>query len=188
MTETYAYSISDGIKTQFAHQPQYFDCSRQNVFLRDYKTKRETQFDVDAFRQQRSDILKVKRFLKDAFRAIANEKLDALAWHDKSTRALFSKVCCDRCCGIVLMPIDVGRGASASECMFSCCDCGSNYSYKDLICGIAYDDVIESAETSIDCDVADEVSLTQFGECTNCREMTYDPMHDVCHLCGHREM
>ena len=137
---------------------------------------------------------KVLKVLVDNEGVVAKEReerkelLDGLSWPHTIARSLFGRATCPHCHSEMLFPSIENAKGDATEAVFTCRCCSEQVTYETLMQYVT-DDIWEGSVSSSlssgssDLSEGNDVSLW---ECPECSSMSFDTLHNVCLVCGHK--
>ena len=137
---------------------------------------------------------KVLKVLVDNEGVVAKEReerqglLDGLTWPHEIARSLFARATCPHCHSEMLFPATENAKNDETETDFTCRWCSEQVTYKTLMQYVT-DDIwegsVSSSLSSVSSDLSDGIDVSLW-ECPECSNMSFDTVHNVCLVCGHK--
>lgn len=117
-----------------------------------------------------------------------NGLLDGLNWPHAIARVLFARATCPHCHSEMLFPAAENEKNDATKAVFTCRCCSEQVTYETLMQYVT-DDIwegsVSSSLSSVSSDLSDGIDVSLW-ECPECSSMSFDTVHNVCLVCGHK--
>ena len=117
-----------------------------------------------------------------------NGLLDGLNWPHAIARALFARATCPHCHSEMLFPAAESAKSDVTEAVFTCRCCSEQVTYETLMQYVTddiWEGAVSSSLSSVSSDLSDGVDVSLW-ECPECSSMSFDTVHNVCLVCGHK--
>lgn len=117
-----------------------------------------------------------------------NGLLDGLSWPHAIARSLFERATCPHCHSEMLFPAAENAKNDVMEMVFTCRCCSEQVTYETLMQYVTddiWEESVSSSPPSVSSDLFDGIDVSLW-ECPECSSMSFDTVHNVCLVCGHK--
>lgn len=109
-------------------------------------------------------------------------RLSELNWYNDATFTTTKSFMCPKCGNFRFDINSIGKNKEASLSTFKCTNCGTIFTYQELM-----KEVIDNAKIFLPFN-SEGVAQFHFTKCEKCGEISYDAWFGhICYLCGHEE-